>query len=160
MEISEEPDRELELAIADAGCECPKLALREATTMRVRRSDLLDACFVVRHSDKLSGGALLAWIRNGGWPVSGIRTADQIRTARAARADQLRAAVRDEAGRSSHDPPAWIVSAVCAKRLTENNLSDQVTDDERTNATRLQRERSAAALNDHDQVALAKRYGK
>jgi hypothetical protein len=138
----QEEDPELIAELESAGCECPKMAVQEATRHRVKRSELIDACYVVRHTQGLSGGALLFWIRNGGWPATKVKSAEQLRADRRRRADEIRSCVRRDAREATRPPPAqpipeWRILAVSARRLGEAKLEEFITGDEHQASQRM-----------------------
>lgn len=126
----QDPWLEAEQALGAAGCELPRAAVEEAQQRGLSPQELLCAAYVVSHTPQLSGGALMFWIRKGGWPTSGIPTAQVLRQRRAEAAGKIRDSVYSDARTRAPPPPPQLVDAVCARRLREAGLSDLLTPEE------------------------------
>ncbi len=131
---------ELMRALEEAGCEQPVLAIEDAEQRGLTDEQLLEAAYVVQHTKELKGGALLYWIRRGGWPRSGVRSAEEIYHSRCERAESIRQQARSDAKsheKSNGQPlPDWLVGGVIAQRLTDAGLDDHLTQQELENHQR------------------------
>ena len=133
---ADDPWDEIEKQIVDCGkVDRVKQAIREAQIRHVSPVELSEAVYVLKHTPELSGGALFDWMRSGAWPKPGVRSAAEIRTRRRAEADKIRGGVLADAANRSPPPPRELVLQVCAKRLRERNLEDQLTIEERESSS-------------------------
>ena len=129
---ADDPWEEIEKQIVDCGkVDRVKQAIREAQIRNLSPVELSEAVYVLKHTPELSGGALFDLMRSGAWPKPGVRSAAEIRKRRRAEADKIRECVFADAGTRSPPPPRELILQVCAKRLRERKLEDQLTSDER-----------------------------
>lgn len=135
--VEDDPWSAATRGVKAAGCELAPVAVSEAKSRGIGPEQLAQAAYVVRHTDGLDGGAILFWIRNGGWPKSGVRSAAEIRSRREQLAASRRQSVRVDASARSPPPEDWFVAGVCAKRLLELGLDEFLTDEERSGYQRM-----------------------
>lgn len=123
-----------EAAVKAAGVERVRSLLGEAAERGVSSAELIDAAFVVQHWTALEPGALFDWVRSGGWPISGVPTADVLRHERRKAAEAIRSRVRGDAAQRTPQPPEEVIQAVICKRLRstkppgcKTDLGDEAT---------------------------------
>jgi hypothetical protein len=114
-------------AIRSAGVDHWRAVLAACREFGVSPGELIDAAFVVRHTARLSPGALLSWVRSGGWPCGGVETAEAIRRRRSERAEGIRRKTTAEAPANC---TATRLAAVVGRRLNAEGLADLATAEE------------------------------
>ncbi|EMI41690.1 hypothetical protein [Rhodopirellula sp. SWK7] len=132
--------------LKDAGVERVRALINESKRCGVSPDELADAAYVVAYTPGLTGGAIFDYVRSGGWPVSGVRSAEHIRNERATRSHAIRKSVAADAARSGKAIPDWYIAAVIARRLIERELDEFVTADERHALHRLELKESRSAV--------------